>query len=169
MNELNEIRQRILTALSVVEAGIGRLSAEPVAAPAPEPFAAPDSEQPDPAALAAELAEERTLTAQLEERIRTLKDRQDQRLAALDGQIMAQRDQLAALDGELQALRQTNAELRDVAAQMREALSEGVAEPELVNRAMMAEIEALRATRAADRAEVEAVLGALEPLIREQG
>ncbi len=167
MNELNEIRQRILTALSVVEAGVGRLSAEPAPEPPPEPVT--DGEAPDPARLAAELAEERTLTAQLEERIRALKEKQDHRLAALDDQIMAQRAQLAALDGELQALRQTNADLRDVAAQMREALTEGVAEPELVNRAMMAEIEALRATRAADRAEVEAVLGALEPLIREQG
>lgn len=163
MEQLDDFRQRILGALAAADAGLDRLGG--VDAPA-----APEPAAPDPAdaeSLAAALAEERTVTAQLEERIRSLKSKQDQRLATLDGQIMAQRDRIVALDAELQGLRQSNAELRDIAGQMRAALADGVAEPELVNRAMLAEIEALRATRAADRAEVEAIIGTLEPLIGE--
>ncbi|MCC5975177.1 MAG: hypothetical protein JJT81_14145 [Rubellimicrobium sp.] len=168
MDQLDDIRQRILGALAAVDAGLERLVRTGVedAETLPETTAVPDKPA-DADSLAAALAEERTVTAQLEERIRSLKTKQDQRLAALDGQIMLQRDRIAALDAELQGLRQSNAELRDIAGQMRAALSEGVAEPELVNRAMLAEIEALRATRAADRAEVEAIIGTLEPLIGE--
>jgi chromosome segregation ATPase len=156
MDDLTEIRSRLLDALATIETGLDRLHAQAEA-----------GDGADPVALAAALEDERVVTAQLEQRVRTLKERQDQRLAALDGQIMAQRDQIAALDAELQRLRQANADLRDVAGQMRSALSEAVAEPELVNRAMLAEIEALRATRAADMAEVNAVLAELKPLVEE--
>ena len=71
------------------------------------------------------------------------------------------------MDKELQRLQQINAELRAVASEMRLALAEGVAEPELVNKATMAEIDALNASRAADRAEVAAVLAELKPLVEE--
>lgn len=156
MDNHSEIRSRLLDALATIEAGLDRLQS-----------AEGDSDAPDPVALSRALDEERTVTAQLEQRVRTLKERQDQRLAALDGQIMAQRDQIAALDADLQRLRQANADLRDVAGQMRAALADAVAEPELVNRAMLAEIEALRAVRSADLAEVNAVLAELQPLVEE--
>jgi chromosome segregation ATPase len=119
------------------------------------------------AAVQAELADERVVTAQLEERIRVLKDRQDSRITALEAELAAQRGQMERFDGDLQRLRQSNADLRDLTGQLRAALAAEVAEPELVNRAMLAEIEALRATRAADLAEVKAVFEELRPLIEE--
>ncbi len=40
-----------------------------------------------------------------------------------------------------------------------------MAEPHLINKSMMAELEALRTTQAADRAELDAVLTELVPLV----
>jgi chromosome segregation ATPase len=160
MNEITDIRTRIEDALDRIGKGIAAL--QPVPATPPEAI--------DPAVLAAlqdQVAEEKTANAQLEERIRLLKSRQESQIAALEAQIAAQRDQLTDLDRDLQRLRESNADLRDLAGQMRVKLADNVAEPELVNRAMMAEIEALRATRAADLAEVTAVLNVLKPVIEE--
>ncbi|MCH9832656.1 MAG: hypothetical protein K0U49_04725, partial [Alphaproteobacteria bacterium] len=55
-------------------------------------------------------------------------------------------------------LRQSNSDLR-------KANEEGVGEPDLINKSMLAEIESLRAARAADVAEANIILGALTPLL----
>jgi len=117
--------------------------------------------------LAAQLDEERTANAQLVERVRALKEAQDGRMSELEARVEAQREQMAQLDGELQQLRASNADMRDVSAQLRTAAAEGVADAELINRAMMAEIDALGAQRGADRAEMDAILSELSPLLRE--
>jgi chromosome segregation ATPase len=157
MSEIEELRDRIEVAFGRIGEALGHVQAIPV-------------HQVDPAELAAlkaELADERVVQTQLEERIRALKERHEKRVAELEAAVMAERGRLAALDHELQRLRQSNADLRDVAGQLRAALAEEVAEPELVNRAMVAEIEALRATRAADLAEIEAVIDTLRPHVGE--
>ncbi|SEW15389.1 hypothetical protein SAMN04488515_1306 [Cognatiyoonia koreensis] len=117
--------------------------------------------------LQARLAEEQTANAQLEERVKALKERQDGKITELEGRVTAQAEQMAKLDAELQRLRTSNADLRDVNAQLRAAATDGVAQPELINRALMAEVEALSAQRAADAAEVDAILSDLKPLVRE--
>ncbi len=157
MSEITEIRHRLEAALDRIGQGIDLL--HPVKADAVDPAVLQ--------ALKSELAEERVVSAQLEERIRVLKDRGDGRVAALESEVAAGRTKLADLDHDLQRLRQSNADLRDMTAQLRAALNDGVAEAELVNRAMLAEIEALRATRAADLAEVTAILAEIKPLIEE--
>jgi hypothetical protein len=157
MNEIEEFRDRIGQALAMIAAGLDRL--EPV-----------PRERVDPAeveALRLALAEERVVQTQLEERIRALKERHDRKVAGLEAALGAERDRLGTLDHAVQQVRQSNADLREVVGQLRAALSAEVAEPALVNRAMLAEIEALRATRAADLAEVEAVYDALRPHIGE--
>jgi septal ring factor EnvC (AmiA/AmiB activator) len=157
MNEIADIRGRLEAALDRIDVGLGAL--QPVRTDAIDPAMV--------AALQTELADEKIATAQLEERIRVLKDRQDARVAALEAELVQQRGLMAGFDSELQRLRQSNADLRDLTGQLRAALTEEVAEPELVNRAMLAEIEALRATRAADLAEATAIYAELRPLIEE--
>ena len=117
--------------------------------------------------LAAQLEDERTANAQLVERVKALKDAQEGRMAELEARVEAQRAQMAQLDGELQRLRASNADMRELNAQLRAAATEGVGDAELINRAMMAEIDALHAQRGADAAEVDAILSELSPLIRE--
>lgn len=72
---------------------------------------------------------------------------------------------LLELDGELQALRASNDQLRAANEALRSANAEGVGDPSLINQAMEAEIEGLRAARAADKAEVNAVIERLAPLL----
>ena len=159
MNDINVLDGRIRAALERVRAGLDRAPA----AAAPVTGAPPQ----DATALRAQLDEERTVNAQLEERVRALKDRQDSKLSGLEEQVAAQKGQLADYDREMQRLQQANAELRAVAAELREALMDEVAEPELVNRAALAELDALRAVQAADRAEVDVVMAQLAPLLQE--
>ena len=154
MDDIQQFEGRITAALDRIRRGL-----EAVDAPRKGPDPA------DIARLEAALAEERTANAQLEERVKALKDRQDSRLARLEATVEEQKGRMAAVDRDLQALRQANAELREVTGQLRAAVAENVAEPELVNRAMQAELDALRAVRAADIAEVDAVMAELAPLI----
>ncbi|MCE8523716.1 hypothetical protein KBY23_00425 [Ruegeria pomeroyi] len=72
---------------------------------------------------------------------------------------------MSRLDGDLQRLRKANDQLRKALSDLRAANEAGVGEPHLINAAMLAELEALRAQRATDAAEVQAVLSKLGPLL----
>lgn len=159
MSDINALDGRIRAALERVRQQVERLAQTPAAA---APVASGDS-----GALQTQLAEERTVNAQLEERVKALKERQDGKLNRLEATIEAQKGHMADYDREMQRLQQANAELRAVASEMREALMSEVAEAELVNRAVIAELEAVRAAQAADRAEIEVVMSQLDPLVRE--
>ncbi|AGI68407.1 hypothetical protein OAN307_c28390 [Octadecabacter antarcticus 307] len=170
MSEFPQLEMRITTALERIKTGLDGLSVPP-----PLITSQPDSDGVDAGALAAQVAElgakldeEQTANAQLEERVKLLKDRQDGKLAKLESNVDAGRARSARMDRELQRLRQMNAELRDINVQLREAVSDGVSEPHLVNKAMLAELEALRATRAADAAEMDAILQELTPIIERE-
>ncbi|ETA49931.1 hypothetical protein [Ponticoccus alexandrii] len=121
----------------------------------PEPAADPA----DPAELTAlreALEDEQMANAQLQERLRALKAR------PAGGPTP---EAVARLDSELQRLRKANEGLLDSSAALREANAQGLADAGLIDRAMAAELEALRAARASEVAEVEAVIGTLEPML----
>ena len=123
-------------------------------------------------ALEQQLEDERLANAQLEERVRTLKEARDAARAELEAaraEAEAARTEaggrLAKLDGELQSLRKANQQLRDNNAALREANAQGVGQPHLINKSMLAELEALRASHAADRAEAETILAELDRIL----
>ena len=177
MSQIDDLQSRITRALARIAQGVERVSAAP---PAPEPTPEPEP-QPDPESAraaeeaAAEIArltdaldDEKMANAQLEERVRELHARLDGQGApdpALQDQLAAQRDGMATLDSELQRLRTANTMLVRTNEQLRTALQDNLGEPHLVNQAMLAELEALRAARAVEEAEARAVLGALEPAL----
>lgn len=163
MSDISLLEGRITAALDRIRRGVEWMDELAAAAPT-LPL---DHSKTEADSLRARLDEERTVNAQLEERVRALKDRQDGRVAQLEAEVAESRAQLVTVDKDLQSLRHTNAELRDIAAQLREALAQGVTEPQLINRAMLAELEALRAARAVDLAEVNAVIAGLRPLLGE--
>ncbi|MDB2369261.1 hypothetical protein N9V68_01585 [Octadecabacter sp.] len=165
MTEFPQLEKRILDALSRIRAGVDGLAA-------PQPAAAPPPIEDDSVKrieeLTATLDDERTANAQLEERVKLLKERQDGKVAELEGNVETARARGSRMDRELQRLRQTNAELRDNNSQLRAAVTAGISEPHLVNKAMMAELEALRAMRSADAAEMDAILEELTPIIEQE-
>lgn len=150
MSDIEELQSRIAAAMDRAAAGLEALSA------------GANAEAND---VQAALDEERTVSAQLQDRLTTLKDRQAQELAALQAQMQDTRLKAEALDLEVQRLRKANDQLRDSNAALREANEAGVAEPHLINKAMLAELKGLRAARATDVAEASAILSALAPLL----
>ena len=125
--------------------------------------------------LADELEAERTANAQLEERVRAIRQKQETTVAALEktvenlsAEIASLKEALADRDGGLQRIRRVNAELRRSNAALREANAAGLADPHLVNTSMMAELEALRAEQAAGAAEIDEIAAVLEPILAEE-
>lgn len=156
MRDRDDYDRRIALALDRIRFGLNAIGAAPLA-----------SDGASIAALRSELDEERVANAQLEERVRLLKDRQDTKVTTLEAASAESRARLAAMSEDLQALHQSNAELRDVVGSLRAAMAAGLADPALVNRAILAELDAVTTARDADRAELNAVIAELAPLIAE--
>jgi chromosome segregation ATPase len=152
MSDIDELQRRITAAMDRVAKGVEKVSAAP--------------KGPDPETVAA-LEEERTANAQLTERVRVLKAKSDAEIAQLRDQVEDSASRLAQLDLELQRVRRANAELTAACATLQAANEEGVGEAHLINKAMMAELEGLRAARAADVAEASAILSVLTPLVED--
>jgi len=125
--------------------------------------------------LATELEAERTANAQLEERVRAIKEKQETTVAALEqtvedlnADVASLKEALADRDGTMQRMRSVNAELRRSNAALREANAAALPDAHLVNTSMMAELEALRAEQAAGAAEMAEIAAVLEPILEEQ-
>lgn len=81
-----------------------------------------------------------------------------------DGETRARLD---AQSREIARLKAANAELMEANRALREAAEAGGADGDLLSRSMTAELEALRAERRAETAEMKEILEALDPLIAE--
>ncbi len=158
MAEAEQARAELFDLKAAIEA-----APEPEPAPVPEPE--PQADPEEMAQLREALEDEKLANAQLEERLRTLGERQNSETASLREQVAAQRDGLSQLDAELQRLRNSNEALRDTVAALRQANAQGVGDAQLINTAMQHELESLHAARAAEAAETRAVLDALTPLL----
>ncbi|MCE8008070.1 hypothetical protein [Aestuariivita sp.] len=155
MSEIDELQRRIMAAMERIGQGAEALQSAP-------PVVDTDAIE----ALRQALDEEKLVTAQLEERIKKLKAAHAAELAEATAQAAGpDPEKLADLDRELQRLRKANQQLRDSNAALREANEAGVGEPHLINSAMLAELEGLRAERAADVAEASAIMDQLVPLL----
>jgi chromosome segregation ATPase len=150
MNDIEELQRRITAAMDRVAYGLEQLSG---------------AASGDAAEVARALEDEKLANAQLSERRRVLTDRQDQELSALKDANATTGARTQELDLELQRLRKANTELRQSNQALRAANEAGVGEPHLINKSMMAELEALRAVRAADLSETNAIIDALTPLV----
>ncbi|MEM6482558.1 MAG: hypothetical protein AAF922_06410 [Pseudomonadota bacterium] len=152
LEEIDAFQQRINAALDRLAQGL-------------EAGASGSGSEAELADLRQALEDERTANSQLEERQKA----QAARREALEEEIKTLRDQnaesMSRLDTELQSLRRANRQLRDNNTALREANKTGVGEPHLINKSMMAELEALRAERNADRAETSAILASLTAAI----
>lgn len=157
MSDIADLERRVTSALERIGAGLDAL-----------PMAAPQFDPGEVEALKEALESERTANAQLEERVLAIKEKQDTSVAALEARVASLSAQAAQQEADLARLKQVNAQLRDSNAALRDANAEGVGDAHLINKAMLAELEGLRASRAADLGELEAIMGELKPLIEEE-
>ncbi len=154
MSQIEELQSRITAALDRIGQGLEAQSAN----------AGADPSELD--ALRSQLDDEKAVSAQMEERNKRIKEKLDTAEAAVATIEASAEAKLQKLDQELQALRRANQQLRDNNLSLRNAIEAGVAEPHLINKAMMAELQALRAARNADKAETDAVLDELARLLQ---
>jgi DNA repair exonuclease SbcCD ATPase subunit len=152
MSDIDELQRRITAAMDRVASGLDQLGA---------------NSSDDSARLEQALEEEKSVNAELTERARVLNQRQEVELAAATQMAEAANARMAELDEKIQRVRKANDGLRELNDALRVANEAGVGEPHLINKSMMAELEALRAARAVDVSEVTAIIEALTPLINE--
>lgn len=162
MNDISELEGRLAAALDRIGAGLDKMEL-----PAPEPVAPPEPEGPseEVEALRRDLEAEREVTAQLEERVRAVRQSQDDRVAELEAALATLEARLQPMQEDQQRLKQVNKVLRESNVALRQANAAGLADAALVNHAMEAELDALRASQASDSAALEAIIADLAPLV----
>lgn len=152
MDDISEFERRITAALDRASQAMDQLNA---------------GDGGDSTELKAELEAERVANQQLEERVRAIKEKQENMVANLEDEVDRLKKSLKSRDAEMQQMRSVNEALRGSNASLRDANAQGVGDADLVNSSMVTELESLRAARAADRSEIEEILATLEPVLKE--
>lgn len=167
MSDISDLEQRIVQALDRIGTNLAtRPSAAPVSALVGH--LAPDAQSSiEVDVLKAELEAERGANTQLNERLRAIKDKQENLLSGLERKV-AQLSQLLDQQGsELQRQRLINVSLTRANQKLSDALREGLSDPEMLNQTLLIELEAMRVARASELAEMEEIMAELRPLIGE--
>lgn len=165
MNDITELEGRLAAALDRIGAGLdglARVAAEDDDTGTPEAAADPAELE----ALRRELEAEREVTAQLEERVRAVRSAQDDRVAELEAALAASEARVAPLQEDRQRLKQVNKQLRNSNVALRKANAAGLADAELINHALEAELAGLRAAQQSDSEELDAIITDLAPLVK---
>ncbi len=158
MSELAELEQRLMAALDRIEAAAEKT---PAASDGVDP------EEVNRLKAALDDAERARETA--EAQLHDLREQHSQTFDQLEESLNAQRKTTTALDSELQRLRQVNKLLEDNNRALRQACETGQVDAALINQAMLAELESMRTLRATEKAEIEAAMAAIEPLLISTG
>lgn len=146
-----ELERRITEALARIDAGITRL--------------AEGATQPASAALQEALEAERATNAQLAERLKALRARETRgEIPALEAKIADLTRQLDEQGLELHRMRKSTIQLREALRAITEQTA-GSVEGNVINKAMLAELEALRAERSSEAQEMAELLAELLPII----
>ena len=148
MSDLGGVEKRFEDALFRIEAALDRL---------PDPGEALRNQ----AEMEGLLEAERETNAELIERVKALKERQETHVAGLETQLAAARTGAEEASRAQAELKETIEGLRAQIARLTEANRSMVGDPDLVNTSMMVELEAMRATRRADAGEIDAILSLL--------
>lgn len=188
MQDLAELERRIAAALHRIGEGIETLTAYAQAAPMAadvEPGEDttgsnvgfdPDLVQRMQDALAAE----RLVVADLRQQIADLTEAAENAAPPIaiaeptedQAELLARIEKMTAqldVQGlEIHRMRKTVVQLRENLRGLRRAQTANLADPEQINRAMMAELEAIRITRLSEVAEMDEILTELTPLIKEE-
>lgn len=166
MQDLAELERRINAALQRIGAG---LDASPGAGAAPVDVVAPatphDTAEID--RLTTELAAARAEAAELRVQLSAAAQPAPRSVPAseVEGRLEQVTRQLDVQGLELQRLRKNVVQLRENLRSLRRAATERLADPEQINRAMLAELESIRVTRFAEIAELDEIIAELDPLI----
>lgn len=181
MSDIAELERRITAALERIGSAVeslpaGGAPAEVVAEVVAEAAVVPqmadtapasDTRDAEIARLQAALDAEKASVAQLQDRLRASRDKDGVVQSQQDSRVDRMTRQLDVQGLELQRMRKTAITLREQLRAMRHAQASGVTEPHLINKSMLAELEALRSTRLSEMAEMDDIIAELTPMITE--
>ncbi len=155
MTDVTELERRIAAAFDRMESGLAALSGG----------GAQPSDAEEAASLREALEAERAVNAQLEARVQAIREKQESLVGTLEAEVGRLRREMHRQEAEVARLKRVNAQLRQNNRALREANRKGVGDAALINTALEAELDALREVRDADRAELDAIIGELRPLV----
>ncbi len=159
MTEIAEHEARLAAALDRIEDAVSWVEARETGAAAP----AAD----EVAGLRAALEAERAAKAQLIERVGALRDKQETVVAGLERRVAELGEELDRSAADLARQTALVEQLTEANRTLREAATSGEAAGAAIDRAMAADLAALEAVRAMERAEIDSVLGEVRRLIGE--
>ncbi len=178
MQDLAELERRIAAALHRIGEGIEHVTfaaASPSEAQAEELMATASADAERIQQLQDALSAERHTVAELREQLDAQAEQAQLSPAAADedrAELLARIEKMTAqldVQGlEIHRMRKTVVQLRENLRGLRRAQTANLADPEQINRAMMAELEAIRVTRLSEVAEMDEILTQLTPLIKEE-
>lgn len=160
MSDITELESRITAALERIGKSADALRAAPAEV-------APAEDEDAIARLTEALEAEKTANAQLEERVKAIRDKQESQIAQLEARLAKLTARAGGAEAEIERLRRVNAELRSNTTALRAANAEGLGDAHLINKSMQAELDALRTLRDGDRSELDEIIAELEPLAGE--
>lgn len=152
MHEIGELQRRITAALDRIGTGV-----DAIAAPAETPRSGAEAGD-----LEAALEDERRVASELRDRLATMEARHGEALA--EAQAL-----LREMEQDRNRLKAANEALGEAARSLRDASAKGGSDADLVNTAALAEIDALKSMRASDRAELDALMRLLAPVVEAEG
>ncbi len=161
MKEIEQYQRRIMAALEKISAMAGAMDAGTTA--------------PDPSEIEelkgalqnaqAELATEKTNAAALAEQLQEQKGSAETDDLPFDGRVERLREKVQNQELKIQRLKNANTHLRETNGRLREEALANIGDATTIDASMQAELEALRATRAAEVGEMDAILEELKPLV----
>ncbi len=154
MGDISDLERRLSEALDRIGQGLDGFGAGADAVD-------PDTE------LRQALEDERATSAQLEERLKAVHKKHETSQTDLESSVMQLQHQLEDVEITCQRLRSANARLRENNQKLRDQNGAMVGDPHLINIAMMTELDALRVSRDAEIAEMDAILTEMKPLLEE--
>ncbi len=158
MTDIAALEERLTSAMERIAHGLAALAASPPASAG--------NDGVETAALRQALEEEKTANAQLNERVRAIREKQDMMVDQLEKRVLRLQDRVATQEAEMGQLRRVNVQLRENSKALREAAS-GSIDAHFLNKTMLTELDATRAAQSADRSELDAIIAELAPLIQE--
>ncbi len=158
MSDVAELERRLSAALERIARGVEQIGAPEQPDGAPQ--GAAEIEQ-----LRETLEAERSANAQLELRVVALTEKQEKLVAGLEAEVARLRGELDARDSMIRQVKQVNQRLRESVRALRSEQPDGDAAARAIDQSMRAELDGLRLSRESDRAELDAILRELKPIV----
>lgn len=155
MSDVSGLEQRITAALDRIGDGLTRLTQTEAAPTNPGELRA----------LQELLDGEKLANAQLEERVKAIKEKQESLVRNLEIEVTTLRADVAVKNEEAERMKNVNVRLRRNNRALRDANAQGLGDADLINNAMVVELDALRVSHESDRAELDSILVELKPLV----